>query len=38
MMSLSSGENRISVSLTSGEFQVIGRLFTAALPNMLGWT
>jgi hypothetical protein len=38
MMSLSSGENRISVSLTSGEFQVIGRLFTAALPSMLGWT
>ena len=38
MMSLSSGENRISVSLTGGEFQVLGRLFTAALPNMLGWS
>ena len=38
MMSLSSGDNRISVSLTSGEFQVLGRLFTAALPSMLGWS
>ena len=38
MMSLSSGENRVSVSLSAGEFQVLGRLFTAALPKMLGWT
>jgi hypothetical protein len=37
MMSLSSGEERVSVSLTAGEFQVLGRLFTAALPKMLGW-
>lgn len=37
MMSLSSGEDRISISLTAGEFQVLGRLFTAALPKMLGW-
>ena len=37
MMSLSSGENRVSVSLSGGEFQVLGRLFTAALPKMLGW-
>tara|TARA_Y100001973_G_C5074320_1_gene269178 strand:- start:61 stop:492 length:432 start_codon:yes stop_codon:yes gene_type:complete len=38
MMSLSSGEDRISVSLTAGEFQVLGRLFTAALPKILGWS
>ena len=38
MLSLSSGEDRISISLTAGEFQVLGRLFTAALPKMLGWT
>lgn len=38
MMSLSSGEDRVSVSLTGGEFQVLGRLFTAALPKMLGWS
>lgn len=37
MMSLSSGENRVSVALSSGEFQVLGRLFTAALPKILGW-
>lgn len=37
MMSLSSGDNRISVPLSAGEFQVLGRLFTAALPKMLGW-
>lgn len=38
MMSLSSGEDRISVSLSAGEFQVLGRLFTAALPKILGWS
>ena len=38
MMSLSSGEDRISIPLTGGEFQVLGRLFTAALPKMIGWT
>lgn len=38
MMSLSSGDSRVSVSLSSGEFQVLGRLFTAALPKMLGWS
>jgi hypothetical protein len=37
MLSLSVGEERISISLTGGEFQVLGRLFTAALPKMLGW-
>jgi hypothetical protein len=37
MMTLSSGENRISTPLSQGEFQVLGRLFTAALPRMLGW-
>lgn len=37
MMSLSSGDSRISVSLSAGEFQVLGRLFTAALPRMIGW-
>lgn len=37
MLSLSSGEQRVSVSLSAGEFQVLGRLFTAALPKMLGW-
>lgn len=38
MMSLSSGESRITVSLSGGEFQVLGRLFTAALPKILGWS
>lgn len=38
MMSLSSGEDRISVSLSAGEFQVLGRLFTVALPKILGWS
>lgn len=37
MMSLSSGNNKISVPLSAGEFQVLGRLFTSALPKMLGW-
>lgn len=37
MMSLSAGETRIAISLSEGEFQVLGRLFTAALPKMLGW-
>ena len=37
MLSLSSGDQRVSVSLSGGEFQVLGRLFTAALPKMLGW-
>ena len=38
MMSLSAGDSRVSVSLSAGEFQVLGRLFTAALPKMVGWT
>lgn len=38
MMGLSAGDSRISVSLSAGEFQVLGRLFTAALPKMIGWT
>lgn len=37
MMSLSSGDQRVSVSLSAGEFQVLGRLFTAALPKILSW-
>ena len=37
MLSLSSGDSRVSIPLSSGEFQVLGRLFTAALPKMLGW-
>lgn len=37
MMSLTSGDQRVSVALSSGEFQVLGRLFTAALPKILGW-
>lgn len=37
MMSLSSGEDRVSVPISAGEFQVLGRLFTAALPKILGW-
>jgi hypothetical protein len=37
MMGLSSGEKRVSISLSQGEFQVLGRLFTAAIPKMLGW-
>ena len=38
MMTLSSGDDRVSVSLSGGEFQVLGRLFTAALPKILGWS
>jgi hypothetical protein len=38
MLSLSSGESRVTIALSGGEFQVLGRLFTAALPKMLGWT
>lgn len=37
MMSLSSGDQRVSVALSAGEFQVLGRLFTSALPKILGW-
>ena len=37
MMGLSSGDTRVSISLSAGEFQVLGRLFTAALPKILGW-
>lgn len=37
MLSLSTADNRISVALSGGEFQVLGRLFTAALPIILGW-
>ena len=37
MMNLSSGDARVNVSLSAGEFQVLGRLFTAALPRMIGW-
>ena len=38
MLSLSSGEDRITISLSGGEFQVLSRLFSAALPKMLGWS
>ena len=37
MMSLTMGDNRVSVSLTGGEFNVLGRLFSAAIPIILGW-
>ena len=37
MMSLSMGDNRVSVSLTGGEFNVLGRLFSSAIPIILGW-
>ena len=37
MMGISSGENRVSVSLSGGEFQAMGRLFSFALPKILGW-
>lgn len=37
MMSLSAGDNRVSVPLSMGEFQVLGRLFSAALPKIIGW-
>jgi hypothetical protein len=37
MMGISSGDNRISVSLSGGEFAVLHRLFSAALPKLLGW-
>jgi hypothetical protein len=37
MMALSQGETRVTVPLSQGEFQVLGRLFTAALPKILGW-
>lgn len=37
MMGLSMGESRVSVSLSAGEFNVLGRLFSAALPVILGW-
>lgn len=37
MMGISSGDNRISVSLSGGEFAVLQRLFAAALPKLLGW-
>lgn len=38
MMALSAGDDKVSISLSSGEFQVLGRLFNAALPKMLGWS
>lgn len=37
MMGLSSGDSRVSVSLSGGEFHVLTRLFAAALPKILGW-
>ena len=36
-MSLTMGDNRVGVSLTGGEFNVLGRLFSTAIPTMLGW-
>ena len=38
MMSLNVGDNRVTVSLTAGEFNVLGRLFSSALPIILGWS
>ena len=38
MMSLMSGDSKVSVrTLSAGEFHVITRLFTCAIPKMLGW-
>ena len=37
MMGLSAGDVRVSVPLSMGEFQVLGRLFSAALPKIIGW-
>lgn len=37
MMSLNMGDSRVSVSLTGGEFNVLGRLFSSAIPIILGW-
>jgi len=37
MMGISSGDVRVSVSLSAGEFHTMGRLFNFALPKILGW-
>jgi len=37
MMGISSGDARVSVSLSAGEFHTMGRLFNFALPKILGW-
>lgn len=37
MMSLNMGDSRVSVSLTGGEFNVLGRLLSSAIPIILGW-
>lgn len=37
MMSLSSGDSRVTVPLTAGEFNILSRLFAAAIPKILGW-
>jgi hypothetical protein len=37
MMSLNMGDSRVTVSLTGGEFNVLGRLFSSAIPIILGW-
>ncbi|MAH45918.1 hypothetical protein CMI37_08805 [Candidatus Pacearchaeota archaeon] len=37
MLSLAMGDDRVSISLTGGEFNVLGRLFSSALPHLLGW-
>ncbi len=38
MMSLTSGDSRVSISLSGGEFHVLTRLFASALPKILGWS
>jgi hypothetical protein len=37
MMSLSDGQNKISVPLSGGEYQIITRLFSCAIPKIIGW-
>ena len=37
MMSLMSGDVKVTVPLSAGEFHVISRLFAASIPKILGW-
>lgn len=36
-MNLYSGDQRIMISLTGGEFTVLSKLFASALPKLIGW-
>lgn len=37
MMSLGDGQNKVSVPLSGGEYQIITRLFSCAIPKIIGW-